>query len=110
MVLPLALPVIPAPRSVTVDAGVLPLSPALRVLGDTTAGSLLADAVVRRTGIRLAVSEIDDSADIREDSPRGDIALRIDPGVTAPEGYTLVVADAVRLTGADAAGLAYGLE
>jgi hexosaminidase len=92
MVLPLLLPLVPAPVSSTVDEGVLPLLAVPGVHGDRAAAALLVDAVARRTGIRLA------------EAGTG-IALRIEPAVAAPEGYLLTVADHVEITGADAAGL-----
>jgi hexosaminidase len=97
MVLPLLLPLVPAPVSSTVDEGVLPLLAVPGVHGDRAAAALLVDAVARRTGIRLA------------EAGTG-IALRIDPAVAAPEGYLLTVADHVEITGADATGLFYGIQ
>ncbi len=99
MVLPLPLPVIPAPLSSTVEDGMLPLSGALSVHGDPAAVTLLIDAIDRRTGIRLTDAETADG-----------IALRIDHTVAPAEGYVLTVADGVEITGTDPAGLSYGIQ
>jgi len=99
MVLPLPLPVIPAPVSSSVEEGVLPLTAALGVHGDAAAAALLIDAISRRTGIRPTTGDARDG-----------IALRIDPDVAAAEGYVLTVGDVVEITGADAAGLSHGIQ
>lgn len=97
MVLPLPLPVIPAPLSSIVEEGMLPLTAALGVHGDPAATTLLIDAIARRTGIRPL------------EAGTG-IALRIDPAVSAPEGYTLTITDDAEVIGADPAGLFYGIQ
>jgi len=97
MVLPLPLPVIPAPVSSTLEEGMLPLSGTLGVHGDRAAVTALIDVIERRTGIRLA-------------GTAGGIALRIDDTAAPAEGYALTVADRVKVTGGDAAGLSYGIQ
>ena len=104
MVLPDYLPLVPLPASVTIGAGHLPLSPDVRVTGDSPAVAQLIDAVESRSGIRL-VHSADSTADAT-----GEIALRVDASVAGPEGYTLSITEGVEILGADEAGLFYGVQ
>lgn len=94
------LPLVPMPMSATAGEGRLPITATTRVLGSSPAAAQLIDAVERRTGIRIPLSE----------SAPAEIELRIDPAVAAPEGYTLSVDSHVVLVGADEAGLFYGVQ
>ncbi len=94
------LPLIPAPVSASAGAGRVPVSPTLRVIGDSPAVPQLIAAVAQRAGISLALSA--DST--------GDIALRVDPGAAPAEGYTLTVDGRVEIIGGDEAGLFYGVQ
>ena len=78
-----------------------------RVLGSSSAATQLIDAVERRSGIRLSAADADADA---ADAGLTDIELRIDPAISAPEGYTLTVGERVELVGADEAGLFYGVQ
>ena len=101
MALPDLLPLIPSPISAVAGRGLLPLSADARVLGGSPAASTLIDAVERRTGIRLGTAEAGDDG--------AAITLRIDADAADAEGYTLAVGDRVEVTGADEAGLFYGI-
>ncbi|WP_431806885.1 beta-N-acetylhexosaminidase [Microbacterium paraoxydans] len=100
MVLPLELPLVPAPVSATVGEGRLAVTASSRIRGTSPAVAQLADAVERRTGLQL---------DTAADGP-ADIELRVDPAVADPEGYTLQIGERAVLTGADEAGLFYGVQ
>ncbi|MFS0893030.1 family 20 glycosylhydrolase [Microbacterium sp. 179-I 3D3 NHS] len=100
MVLPLPLPLVPAPVSVVAGDGRLPLTATMRVSGPSVAADQLASAVERRSGIRLSAAE----------GGEAEIRLRVDPAISAAEGYALTVADDVEIVGADDAGLFYGVQ
>lgn len=100
MVLPLDLPLVPAPVSARARDGRLPLSATTRVLGSSPAAGQLIDAVARRTGLTLTAA----------DSGPAEIELFVDPASSAPEGYTLEIGDRAILIGADEAGLFYGVQ
>ena len=72
----------------------MPISATTRVLGPSPAATQLIEAVARRSGIRLSLS----------DAAPADVELRVDPTVAATEGYTLSVGDGAVVGGADQAG------
>lgn len=96
------LPLVPLPAQAVVSGGLMPLRTGARTHGDDPAGAVLREAIRRRTGIALG----------KEDGPPeiGDIVMRIDPAVADAEGYTLLVTDRAEITGADSAGLFYGVQ
>lgn len=100
MVLPV-LPLVPMPRTADQQAGWLPLTDVVRVLGDTTATAGLIAAIEHRCGIRLQADG---------DAATGGITLRVDPSAADAEGYTLQIAESIEVVGADAAGLHYGIQ
>jgi hexosaminidase len=93
--------VVPAPASLEAGSGAaFRLSSATTVTGDADAAAALSTLVEARTGLTLAKS----AGDTRVD-------LRVDTGSGAPESYRIVVDEAsVIVTGADAAGLFYGVQ
>lgn len=99
MVFTVELPLVPAPISTIVGQGRMPLPSRLVIDGPAETARLLLDAVERRTGVG------------GETAPDGaNVELRIDPDAASPEGYTLDVADTIRVVGADDAGLFYGIQ
>ena len=78
----------------------MPITAATRVLGPSPAAMQLIEVVERRSGIRLSPTE----------EAGAEIELRIDPAVSAAEGYTLSVDDRIQVVGADEAGLFYGVQ
>ncbi|PVE97221.1 beta-N-acetylhexosaminidase [Microbacterium sp. TPD7012] len=100
MVFTHSLPLVPAPVSATAGEGRMPITATTRVLGPSPAATQLIEAVERRSGIRLPLS----------DAATADIELRVDPAVAAAEGYTLSVGDGAVVVGADEAGLFYGVQ
>ncbi|WZO50939.1 beta-N-acetylhexosaminidase [Microbacterium sp. LWH11-1.2] len=78
----------------------MPITATTRVLGPSPAATQLIEAVERRSGIRLSLS----------DAAPADVELRVDPTVAATEGYTLSVGDGAVVVGADEAGLFYGVQ
>lgn len=101
MVFPVAAGLVPAPSSVAVGDGFLPLLPGMTVTGPSPASDRLRDAVARRTGIRL-----EPAADPAEAA----VVLRIDADVTDAEGYRLTVGERIEVAGGDEAGVFYGVE
>lgn len=93
--------VVPAPASIEAGSGApFRLTAGTPVSGDRDAAAALTALVSARTGIALATGS-DDAG----------IALRIDKGAGAAESYELAVDEAsVTVTGADAAGLFYGVQ
>jgi N-acetyl-beta-hexosaminidase len=96
--------VVPAPSSIEADAGAAPfrLDDAVRITGDAAAAADLGAILTARTGITPAADD---------GSGEGQaIDLRIKAGGSA-ESYTITADDAsVVVTGADAAGLFYGVQ
>lgn len=93
-----ALPLVPYPRTVRPKNGApFRLTPDAAVTGPADAVADLIEAIAARTGIRLTA--------------RADARINLDvDGHGAPESYRLRVDErAVRITGADAAGLAHGI-
>lgn len=101
MVFPVAAGLVPAPSSVALGEGMLPLLPGMSVAGPSPAAERLRDAVAQRTGIRLELTA--DPADAA-------VVLRVDGEAAAAEGYTLAVDERVVVTGGDEAGVLYGVE
>jgi len=102
MVLPHSMPLVPLPLAARVGDGRMPVSEAVRVIGDPRPVEQLITAIAERTGIRLSRSDRSgDSADTV-------ISLTIDPDAAGPEGYTLTVGESVEIVGGDDAGLFYG--
>ena len=101
MVFPVAAGLVPAPSSLALGEGMLPLLPGMTVAGPPAAAERLRDAVAQRTGIRLGLTA--DPADAA-------VVLRVDGGAAAAEGYTLAVGERVVVTGGDEAGVFYGVE
>lgn len=99
MVFTLELPLVPAPASATVGGGRMPLPERLLVDGPSDIARHLLSEVERRTGNRGEAAH-----------EGAHVELRIDPAVAAPEGYTLDVAESIRVVGADDAGLFYGVQ
>ena len=81
----------------------MPIGATSRVLGSSSAVARLADAVAARSGITLA-------ATLDGEPTPGDIVLHVDPAAGSPEGYTLRVDAHAEITGADEAGLFYGVQ
>ncbi|MCT1477993.1 beta-N-acetylhexosaminidase [Microbacterium sp. p3-SID336] len=100
MVLPHALPLVPTPVSATPGEGRLPITATTRVHGTSPAVAQLLDAVERRTGISLATTP---------ERP-AEIELRVDPDAEDAESYTLMIGERAVVTGADEAGLFYGVQ
>ncbi|WP_217183085.1 beta-N-acetylhexosaminidase [Streptomyces sp. AC495_CC817] len=101
MVFTHSLPLVPVPASVTAGEGRMPVTASTLVFGDSPAVAQLVEAVERRTGIRLATT--DAAAD-------AGVVLGVDTAADVPEGYTLSIADRAVITGADEAGLFYGVQ
>ena len=99
MVLPDLLPLVPAPVSVVIGEGRMPLADPLRIIGDDAAADQLAAAIGHRTGIR--------PVRVAEEARPGDVVVRIDPDA-APEAYALTIGEIVELTGS-ADGLLQGI-
>ncbi|WP_019179375.1 beta-N-acetylhexosaminidase [Microbacterium yannicii] len=99
----MSLPVVPAPASIEPSAGSFPLVPATAIDGDPDAAVALRRVIEARTGLML---------DAGPEAARRvilGVEARADRG--APESYRLVVdAETVTVTGADAAGLFYGVQ
>ena len=93
--------VVPAPVSIEPGSGApFRLTSDTTVTGDTDAAATLAAIVEARTGLTPA-----------EGGTESDISLRIEAGSGAAESYRIVVDEAsVVVTGADAAGLFYGVQ
>ncbi|MBO0980055.1 family 20 glycosylhydrolase [Microbacterium sp. SD291] len=107
MVFTHSLPLVPVPVSATAGEGRMPVTAATRVHGAAAVATLLADAVERRSSIRIATA----AQRTAEGEPAsGDLVLRIDPDMAAAEGYTLTVGDTAEVVGADEAGLFYGVQ
>ncbi|MGX5771301.1 beta-N-acetylhexosaminidase [Microbacterium trichothecenolyticum] len=92
--------VVPAPVSIEAGSGApFRLSSDTVVNGDTDAATALSAIVEARTGLTLATGE------------GRDIELRVDAGAGAAESYRIAAGEAsVVVTGADAAGLFYGVQ
>ena len=93
------LPLVPLPRRVapTEAASPFPITSATTVSGDTDAAGILAELMRTRTGLEPGATD------------DGDIVLSVDGG-GEPESYRLrISADGIRIDGADAAGLFYGI-
>ena len=92
--------VVPAPSSIEAGSGApFRLTETTSLAGDADATAALAALVVARTGLPLATAD-----------GAADVELRVTPG-GAPESYRIDVAEAsVIVTGADAAGLFYGVQ
>jgi N-acetyl-beta-hexosaminidase len=92
--------VVPAPSSIEAGSGApFRLTETTSLAGDADATAALAALVVARTGLPLATAD-----------GAADVELRVTPG-GAPESYRIDVAEAsVVVTGADAAGLFYGVQ
>lgn len=92
--------VVPAPSSIEAVSGApFRLSETTSLAGDADATAALAAIVLARTGLSLGAAE-----------GAADVELRVTPG-GAPESYRIDVAEAsVVVTGADAAGLFYGVQ
>jgi hexosaminidase len=99
-----SLPLVPLPAAVAVREGRMPLTATTRVHGDSPAADILIDALARRTGIRPTRAE-------STDSPQpGDIVLCIEEAIPASEAYALRIGEHAQLSGADEAGLFYGVQ
>lgn len=105
MVLPVALPLVPAPLSATAGDGRFPITATTRVIGPSPAADQLVSAIARRTGLTLATV-----AAPADDAAADDIVLRLDAGAGPAEGFTLTVDGGVLLVGSDEAGLFYGVQ
>ena len=91
--------VVPAPASLEQSAGAFGLSETTRIEGEADAVAALSSLIEARTGMRLTADG---------DGPA--VTLRIERGGPA-ESYALVADEAsVTITGADAAGLFYGVQ
>lgn len=92
--------VVPAPSSIEAGSGApFRLTETTSLAGDADATATLAALVVARTGLTLATAD-----------GAADVELRVTPG-GAPESYRIDVAEgSVVVTGADAAGLFYGVQ
>lgn len=95
---------VPVPARIdAVDAPAFRLTPGVQIAGDPDAGAALAALIQARTGTPSCV--------VHED---GQITLRVEPGGLEPkkaESYRIAVeAASVVVTGADAAGLFYGVQ
>ncbi|WP_309127766.1 beta-N-acetylhexosaminidase [Microbacterium sp.] len=102
MVLPDPLPLVPAPLSAISDAGRTRLSDSTRVIGDASAAAALIERVAARCGIRIPL--------VAGEPRPGDVVLRLDATSGPAEAYRLRVGDVIEITGADAAGLFYGIQ
>ncbi|MFE5409240.1 beta-N-acetylhexosaminidase [Microbacterium sp. NPDC056569] len=94
--------VVPAPVSIETGSGApFRLTSATTVTGETDAAAALSAIVGARTALALADGDGDGDG----------IELRIDTGTGGPESYRIVADEAsVSVTGADAAGLFYGVQ
>lgn len=106
--------VVPAPASVQwPDAAAFALTADTRIEGDADAAAALRTLIATRTGLALFGSAEDAESAAGASSPQGaarTITLAI-AGGGAPESYTLAVSEAsIAVTGADAAGLFYGVQ
>ena len=92
--------IVPAPASIETGEGEpFRLSGDIAVTGEKDAATALVALLEARTGLSLTRGE------------RATIELRIDPGAGAAESYRIAVDEAsVVVTGADAAGLFYGVQ
>ena len=92
--------VVPAPVSIEAGAGApFRLASATTVEGSTDAAAALSAIVEARTGLALTAGD------------GAEIALRVDAGSGVPESYRIAAdAASVVVTGADAAGLFYGVQ
>ena len=97
--------VVPLPARIEVrDAAAFRIASTTRVDGDSDAAAVLTWIIAARTGVRLHDGGAGGAG------VAGTIALRI-AGGGAPESYTLSVDDSsITVTGADAAGLFYGVQ
>ncbi|WP_163617572.1 beta-N-acetylhexosaminidase [Microbacterium sp. B35-30] len=93
--------VVPAPASIEAGSGApFRLTPDTTVTGEADAAATLAAIVEARAGFTPAKGAVESGID-----------LRIDPGSGSPESYRIAVDEAsVVVTGADAAGLFYGVQ
>lgn len=91
---------VPAPASMkTADGAPFAIDDDLRVSGDPDAAATLSSLITARTGVDPTIAD------------EGDIALRIDAAVGGPESYRIEAdAASIVVTGADAAGLFYGVQ
>lgn len=98
--------VVPAPASIEAGSGApFRLSSATTVTGDTDAATALAAIVEARTGVALTTADASADIELRVDRSAGSGA-----GNSA-ESYRIAVDEAsVIVTGADAAGLFYGVQ
>lgn len=102
--------VVPAPASIeAADSAPFRLADDVRIAGDTDAAAVLAALIGARTGLAIDPSTSSGTGD------SGGIELRIDPstgsGTGGPESYRIAADEAsVVVTGADAAGLFYGVQ
>ena len=98
----MTLAIVPAPRSSTESGGPgFPLDDLTRITGEADAAAVLSALIESRTGVAAAT-------DHAQDGPA--IELRITPGGMA-ESYRITAdAASVVVTGADAAGLFYGVQ
>jgi hexosaminidase len=99
------LPLVPLPADVVVHEGRMPVTAKTRVHGHSPAIDAFLSSVVRRGGPDIARGDAAGAV-----PAPGDIVLAIDPGAAASEGYRLRVGDHAEVTGADAAGLFYGVQ
>src|SRR6187431_447593 len=95
------LSIVPAPRSSTDSGGPgFPLDARTRITGEADAAAALSALIAARTRV--------DTADTGQDGPT--IDLRISPGGDAESYRISADAASVVITGADAAGLFYGVQ
>ncbi|MFS0852752.1 beta-N-acetylhexosaminidase [Microbacterium sp. 179-I 3D4 NHS] len=104
MVLPHSLPLVPLPAAAVVREGRMPITAATRVHGDSPAAGILIDAVARRAGFRPV------RAEASETPQPGDVVLRLEDAIPASEAYSLRVGEHAQISGADEAGLFYGVQ
>ncbi len=103
----MTLALVPAPVSVHgSDSAPFRLDDDVRLAGDASAASVMADLLLTRTGLRVRSDAVAGDAASREPV----IELRITRG-GAPESYRIAAgAASIVVDGADAAGLFYGLQ
>lgn len=110
---PSVLPVVPAPASIQpADAAPFILRADTRVLGDAEGVAEVRTVVETRTGLTLGGAPDTDTPDADAPAP-GTITVAVDPDVAggAAESYRLEASESgVDITGADAAGLFYGIQ
>ncbi|TDN87713.1 family 20 glycosylhydrolase [Microbacterium sp. BK668] len=108
--------VVPAPASLVAGASApFRLEQPVRIAGDTDAAAALAALISARTALAVHPSASSGTGGQGSELGEGVIELRIDPSTSRATGgresYSIVVDEAsVRVTGADAAGLFYGVQ